>query len=58
MSNRTLKKVAGVVLASLKSSTYVQKYASDFPLLRPGRPAFLNVLRVNAFMTHSVKDYV
>jgi len=41
-----LKKSAGVVLASFRSSTYPRGYASGLHSLRPCWTAFLSILRL------------
>ena len=52
-SCRMLKKVASVVLASLRGSTYRTKYASPRRSLRPCRTPFLSILRASWHISES-----
>jgi len=51
-----LKKASGIVLASLKASTYGKEYASAFRSLRPRWAAFLTILRGCSFAVRIVMD--
>jgi hypothetical protein len=49
--SRTLKKLASIVLASFRPSTYLREYASGLHSLRPCWTNFLSVLRGSVLLS-------